>query len=168
MELLIALASWDVVKTYYGAVSVFVGFNTDLGPNLTRATPAHNITAVLVAVTLITIVLCYKITLRNKNTIATSILFVGFITDFLTSLQGTAATTISTVGERAILQWGLVIFLSTASTACPILIHQVLEGTGIELQLYEISSLRAYGLVSAAHSLMKNRLDKRLVRDAFA
>lgn len=133
LAVLIALTSWDVVTTYYGAVSVFVGFNTDVGANLGAATPAQHLTALLIAITLITIVLCYKIILRNKNSITTSILYVGFVIDFLTSLYGTASATISTVGEGAILQWGLVIFLSIASTAGPILIHQVLEGTGSEI-----------------------------------
>jgi hypothetical protein len=38
LAVLIALTSWDVVTTYYGAVSVFVGFNTDVGANLGAST----------------------------------------------------------------------------------------------------------------------------------
>lgn len=132
LAVLIALTSWDVVTTYYGAISVFVGFSTDVGSNLASATIAQHVTSLLIAITLITIVLCYKIILQNKNIITTSILYTGFAIDFLTSLYGTASATISLGAQGEILQWGLVIFLSIASTAGPILIHQVVSGTGGE------------------------------------
>lgn len=127
MAVLITLTCWDVVTSYYGAVSIFVGFSTDINRNLSVATPAQHVSALLMAIILITYILSYRHILRGKNAITTGILYVGFVIDFLTSLYGTASATIPTTGQSNILQWGIVAFLSIAATASPILINQVLS-----------------------------------------
>jgi hypothetical protein len=126
---LVVFICWDVVTTYYGAVSSFTSdYSGDVMQTLSNATTVQHVTSILIASMLIILILCYKKIFIAKNKITLGLLYVGFALDFVTSLYGTASATNSIATGGNALSWILVVFLSLGATSAPLLIHQVLEG----------------------------------------
>ena len=128
--ILIALTVWDGLTTYYGVLSLYVGFDNNVLGNLSAANAAQHITSLIVAVASVTVIICYRHILNYRNSLTRFILYCVFFIDFLTSFYGTASATITTTTGIEGLQWAIVALLAVITTAAPIFLHQVMESTG--------------------------------------
>lgn len=127
---LILLIGWDVVTTYYGTLSIFVGTSANVSSKLSGTSLTVHVVAIIFAIALITFILSYKHILRANNAITKGTLFVAFIYDFGTSIFGTASA-LGVIGSRTNgstpAQWAIIFLLAIMATSAPLLIHQVLE-----------------------------------------
>ena len=130
---LCTLIAWDVVTTYYGTLSIFAPRYCAEGVinRLTSTDGIVHIVAAIFAISLIVFILSYRHIFKANNLITKSILIVGFVYDFGTSVYGTS-TALSVSNSPTIPQIGIILLLSLMATASPLLINHVLEGVGDE------------------------------------